>query len=71
MGADRPGEPRGDVRRFFERFPDGTTWSPLGLGYGKTRTILGASGTKVCVRMATIRGELQSDWCTPVLVTIP
>jgi hypothetical protein len=49
---------------------DGLTWTQLGLGRGKMRTITGAIGTKVWVRMATIRGELQSDWCTPVLVTI-
>jgi hypothetical protein len=47
------------------------TWAPLGVGHGKTRTVTGASGTKVWVRFATIRGQLQSDWCTPVLVTIP
>lgn len=50
---------------------DGITWAQLGLGRGKTRTITGATGTKVWVRMATVRGEQQSDWCTPVLVTIP
>jgi hypothetical protein len=47
------------------------TWSPLGVGRGKQRVVTGASGTRVWVRFATIRGELQSDWCTPVLVTIP
>ena len=53
------------------RPPDGITWSQLGLGRGKTRTLTGATGTKIWVRMATVRGELQSDWCVPVLVTIP
>ena len=48
-----------------------TTWAALGLGYGKTRTVTGASGTKVWVRFATVRGQLQSDWSTPVLITIP
>ena len=48
-----------------------SSWAPLGIGYGKTRTLLGASGTKIWVRFATVRGQLQSDWCTPVLVTLP
>jgi hypothetical protein len=48
-----------------------TTWSQLGTGMGKTRTVTGASGTKVWVRFATVRGQLQSDWSVPVLITIP
>jgi hypothetical protein len=48
-----------------------TTWAPLGTGQGKTRTVTGASGTRVWVRFATVRGSLQSDWGTPVLITIP
>jgi hypothetical protein len=47
-----------------------TTWAALP-GTGKSRTITGQSGTKVWVRFARVRGQLQSDWCTPVLVTIP
>jgi len=58
-------------RYVAQQSPDGTTWSPLGLGYGKTRTILGPSGTKVWVRFATVRGQVQSDWNTPTLVSIP
>jgi hypothetical protein len=50
---------------------DGTTWAPLGAGLGKTRVVTGASGAKIWVRFAMVRGEIQSDWCTPVLVTIP
>jgi hypothetical protein len=47
------------------------TWSPL-TGTGKERLLSGyASGTKVWVRFAAVRYGLQSDWCTPVLVTIP
>jgi hypothetical protein len=46
------------------------TWASLP-GTGKSRTITGASGTKVWVRFARVRGQLQSDWSTPVLVTIP
>jgi hypothetical protein len=54
-----------------EQSPDGTTWSALGVGRGKTRTLTGASGTKVWVRFATVRGQVQSDWNTATLVTIP
>ena len=46
------------------------TWSTL-VGTGKSRTLTGASGTHVWVRYATVRGQIQSDWGTPVLVTIP
>jgi hypothetical protein len=48
-----------------------TTWAALGVGHGKTRAVTGVSGTKVWVRFATVRGQLQSDWSTPVLITIP
>jgi hypothetical protein len=54
-----------------EQSADGINYSPLGLGRGKTRTLTGASGTKIWVRFAMVRGELQSAWSTPVLVTIP
>jgi hypothetical protein len=50
---------------------DGVTWTQLGVGRGKTRVVTGASGTQVWVRFATVRGQRQSEWCTPVLVTIP
>ena len=47
------------------------TWSPLP-GTGRERRLSGyASGTKLWVRFATVRYAMQSDWCTPVLVTIP
>lgn len=45
-------------------------WTRL-IGHGKTRTIKGPSGTQVWVRFATVRGEEQSSWSTPVLVTLP
>ena len=63
----------GTVRRRYaaEQSPDGITWSPLGVGRGKTRTLTGASGTKIWVRFATVRGSQQSEFCTAVLVTIP
>ncbi len=47
-----------------------TTWALLP-GTGKSRTITGVSGTKVWVRFARVRGQLQSDWSTPVLITLP
>ncbi len=50
--------------------PTATSWG-LMVGTGKSRTLTGVSGTQVWVRMARVRGELQSEWCTPVLVTIP
>jgi hypothetical protein len=46
------------------------TWVTLP-GYGKTRKVTGPSGSKVWVRFARVRGEVQSAWSTPVLVTIP
>ncbi len=47
------------------------SWSSLP-GNGKQRKLSGyASGTKLWVRFAQVRYGLQSDWCTPVLVTIP
>jgi hypothetical protein len=50
--------------------PTATSWGLL-VGTGRTRTLTGASGTQEWVRAARVRGQLQSDWCTPVLVTIP
>ena len=62
----------GSIRHHYvaEQSPDGVTWSQLGVGRGKTRTLTGASGTKVWVRFATVRGQLQSDWLA-ALVVIP
>jgi hypothetical protein len=48
-----------------------SSWAALGVGHGKTRSVTGASGTKVWVRFAMVRGQLQSDWSTPILVTLP
>jgi hypothetical protein len=47
-----------------------TSWADLP-GNGKQRTLTGATGTKQWVRFAQVRYGLQSDWSTPVLVTIP
>jgi hypothetical protein len=49
---------------------DGTNYTAI-TGHGKTRTLTGAPATKIWIRYATVRGELQSPWCTPVLVTLP
>lgn len=46
------------------------TWT-VAHGTGKARIITGASGSKVWVRYAMVRGGQISDWGTPVLVTIP
>ena len=75
-GIDRETTGLGAGRRQYiaQSSPDPfgpTTWSPLGVSLGKTRVLTGASGTRIWVRFATVRGALQSDWCTPVLVTIP
>jgi hypothetical protein len=50
--------------------PTATSWELL-VGTGKSRTLTGASGTQMWVRAARVRGQLQSDWCTAILVTIP
>jgi hypothetical protein len=67
-------QPKGAQWQFLVQWsPDpvgATTWALL-VGTGKTRTLTGASGTKVWVRAARVRGQLQSDFCTPVLITIP
>jgi hypothetical protein len=48
-----------------------TTWMPL-VGTGRSRALVAyASGAKVWVRFAQVRYGLQSDWSTPILVTIP
>ncbi len=47
-----------------------STWVSLP-GVGRSRKVTGASGTKVWVRFARVRGQIQSDWGTPVMVTIP
>jgi hypothetical protein len=45
-------------------------WASLP-GNGKERILTGATGTKLWVRFAQVRYGLQSDWSTPLLVTIP
>jgi hypothetical protein len=47
-----------------------TSWTGLP-GEGKSRKLTGASGTQVWVQFALMRGQLQSAWSTPVLITFP
>jgi hypothetical protein len=54
-----------------EQSLDGINYTQLGVSYGKSRTVIGPSGTKVWVRFAQVRSGLQSAWSTPILVTIP
>jgi hypothetical protein len=62
-----------DKRRFVaeQSLDGGTTWTQLGVTHGKTRMVTGPSGTKVWVRFAMVRGQLQSAWSVPILVTLP
>jgi hypothetical protein len=72
VAVHETGSTHGQYVAQFSPDPYGpTTWAALGTGLGRTRLVTGASGTKVWVRFAAVRGQLQSDWCTPVLVTIP
>jgi hypothetical protein len=66
-------EETGDSRYQYvaQQSLDGVTYTQLGVGQGKTRVVTGASGTKVWVRFAMVRGQLQSDWSIPAIVTIP
>ena len=54
-----------------EQSLDGITWTQLGVSHGKTRVVTGASGTKVWVRFAMVRGTLQSDWSAAAIITLP
>ena len=49
---------------------DPSTWSDL-IGDGKQRKLHGRSGSSIWVRFARKRGDQQSEWCTPVLITFP
>jgi hypothetical protein len=67
--------PRGARATFVaESSPDplgpSSVWTPLP-GNGKQRTVTGPSGSRVWIRFAQVRFGLQSDWSTPVLVTLP
>ena len=72
VSVHEAGKPRGQYTAQLSVDPFGpATWAPLGTGFGRTRVVTGASGTKIWVRFAAVRGTQQSDWCAPVLVTIP
>ena len=48
-----------------------SAWTDLP-GHGKQRTFTGyATGTQMAVRFAAVRFGMQSDWCVPVILTIP
>jgi hypothetical protein len=69
---ETPGSPKGQYVAEWSPDPYGpTTWAQLGIGHGKSRWVSGQTGTKVWVRFARINARSQSDWSTPVLVTIP
>jgi hypothetical protein len=66
------GAPRGEYVAQWSPDPYGpTTWAQLGIGHGKSRWVSGQPGTKVWVRFARVRGQSQSEWSTPMLITIP
>ena len=46
------------------------SWAALP-GYGKSRKVTSPSGARVWVRFARVRGQVQSEWGTAVLVTTP
>ena len=71
VSAHETGKPRGRYAAQWSPDPvTATSWGPL-TGNGKSRTLAGASGTRIWVRFARVRGQVQSDWSTPVLVTLP
>jgi hypothetical protein len=65
------GKTRGRYAAQWSPDPIGAgTWAALP-GTGKSRTITGASGTRVWVQFARVRGQLQSAWSAPVLIVLP
>ena len=65
-------EPAGMHGRYYAEWsPDPIgAWARLA-GTGKSRRVTGASGTKVWVRFARVRGQLESGWSEPQLIVIP
>jgi hypothetical protein len=58
-------------RYYAESSPDPIgTWTRLP-GTGKSRRVTGVSGTKIWVRFARVRGQIESAWSEPQLVVIP
>jgi hypothetical protein len=71
ISVEEPAGTRGNYAAQWSPDPIGTgTWTDLP-GTGKSRRVTGASGTKVWVRFARVRGQSQSDWSAPQLVVIP
>ncbi len=67
---ETPGSPHGNYVAQVTGNPIGT-WASLP-GNGKQRKLSGyPTGTQLWVQFAQVRWGLQSDWSTPVLVTIP
>lgn len=65
-------EPAGTHGRYYAECsadPIGT-WTRLP-GTGKSRRVTGASGARVWVRFARVRGQQESGWSEPQLVVIP
>lgn len=65
-------EPAGPQGRYYAEWsPDPIgTWTRLP-GTGRSRRVTGASGTKVWVRFARVRGSIESGWSEPQLIVIP
>jgi hypothetical protein len=71
ISVEEPAGTRGKYAAQWSPDPVGTgTWADLP-GTGKSRRVTGASGTKVWVRFARVRGQSQSEWSAPQLVLIP
>lgn len=68
VSVPRPGNP-GRFAAEAASGPDGP-WASLP-GTGRRRQLSGATGAQIWVRFATVRFGMQSDWCTPILVTLP
>jgi hypothetical protein len=68
-------EPKGSRQHFAAQISldaaNPVNWTEL-VGEGKSRRVSGyKSGTQVWVRFAVQRGQMRSEWSTPVLVTVP
>jgi hypothetical protein len=71
VSVNEPAGTRGRYAAQWSPDPVGTgTWTELP-GTGKSRRVTGASGSKVWVRFARVRGQVQSEWSAPQLVVIP
>ena len=66
--AIQDGMPRPCVAEISPDPLGASTFQPLAGGY--SRTLTGYAAGSYWVRMATVRGSAQSDWCAPVLVQV-